>query len=439
MERDEIDRILNRMIPESMMRHGRATIDASLAPLRDLLNRRQIPIISWQDSQIEFLLAVLSAMDSDKDPKAARVGEREARIATPLLNRLTGGFNHGVGRSGQLSAPQPKATGASIMQEIVDSVALDAIRKLGLPNVRDGIVVPLPTGMSIGLILGGMRRELGIQTVLYPRIDHRSPSRGISLAGLREVSVRTVLDGDAVRMDMEDLSDKMADCKNCVLLGTTTFFPPREADPVKEMARMASDHDIPFIINNAYGVQSAEVMALVRSAIDAGRVDAIVQSSDKNFLTPVGGAVIVSPNEEVIKQTSETYAGRASASPVVQLLVALLALGIERYEALRSQQLDNRKVLESRLREIAEEVGQRVLEVRNPVSVAMTLENLDATEVGSRLYNNRVTGPRSVEKGGFGSCIDGYPHSYIVMNAAIGSSRSDIDKATTKLYKEVRV
>jgi hypothetical protein len=47
-----------------------------------------------------------------------------------------------------------------------------------------------------------------------------------------------------------------------------------------------------------------------------------------------------------------------------------------------------------------------------------------------------VTGPRAVEKGELGSSVDNYPNSYIVMNAAIGSLKIDVETATTKLYKE---
>ena len=57
--------------------------------------------------------------------------------------------------------------------------------------------------------------------------------------------------------------------------------------------------DLVHIVINAYGVQSPEWMKLIRSAIDAGRVDVIIQSTDKNFLTPIGGAVIASPYKEI--------------------------------------------------------------------------------------------------------------------------------------------
>jgi O-phospho-L-seryl-tRNASec:L-selenocysteinyl-tRNA synthase len=236
---------------------------------------------------------------------------------------------------------------------------------------------------------------------------------------------------------MTKLEEELSKRESCAILATTTFFPPRESDPVKEIARLCSDKDVPFVINNAYGVQSEAVMAHVQSAIDAGRVDAIVQSSDKNFLSPVGASVLVSPNEEVVDRTAENYAGRASAAPIAQTLAALLALGRERYATLRVEQLENKRNLDLKLTEIAESIGERVLAVENPVASAMTLDGLDAKSLGGRLYNLRITGPRAVPKGAFGSCIDNYPHSYLVMNAAIGASKGDIESATTKLFKEV--
>lgn len=435
---DEINRILDRTITDSMMKRGRTTIDALFAPIRDTLSRRVFPEKSLSDTQIELMFQILSSMDTDKDPEAARVGEREARVASPLLTRLSAGFNHGIGRSGQLSAPQPKAVGASIMQQVADAVAHDAMRSLGLPNTRSSLVIPMSTGMTIGLVLSAIRRELGVRRVLYPRLDHRSPSRGIALAGLEEVTTKTVIEGDAVCSDLDDIKNRIKVKDDCAILATTTFFPPRVSDSVKEIARLASDHDVPLVVNNAYGVQSEKTMQALRSAIDAGRVDAIVQSGDKNFLCPVGSSILTTPNPEIASWASETYAGRASAAPVAQTLAALLSLGKERYQGLRKEQRENRAYLEKRLREFAEGINQRVLDIDNPVAVALTLDNMDATQIGARLYNARVTGPRTVEKGAYGSCIDEYPHSYIVMNAAIGSSQNDVEKATTKFYKEVR-
>ena len=290
--------------------------------------------------------------------------------------------------------------------------------------------------MSIALVLSGLKRELGIKNVLYPRIDHTSPKRGIMLAGLEEVQIPTIIEDDAVRMDIGAFEKSLGKLKSCAVLATTTFFPPRESDPVKQIARLCSDQDVPFVINNAYGVQSQDIMAKIRSAIDAGRVDAVIQSSDKNFLAPVGGSIVVSPKPEVIEWTSDSYAGRASAAPVIQTLAALLSLGHEKYKELQQQQQENLVLLKGNLQDIAEKIEQRVLDVNNPVAFAITMDNLDVHEIGARLYNARVTGPRAVKQGELGSSTDNYPHSYIVMNAAIGANKMDIDKATTKLYKE---
>lgn len=41
-----------------------------------------------------------------------------------------------------------------------------------------------------------------------------------------------------------------------------------------------------------------------------GRIDAFVQSLDKNFMVPVGGAIIAGFDEVFIKDISKMYPGR---------------------------------------------------------------------------------------------------------------------------------
>jgi O-phospho-L-seryl-tRNASec:L-selenocysteinyl-tRNA synthase len=291
--------------------------------------------------------------------------------------------------------------------------------------------------MSLALVFAALRRELGINQVLYPRIDHSSPQKGIRFSGLTEVVVSTVLEEDAVRTDLGELERLMEQREKYAVLSTTTFFPPREPDPVKEIAKLCQEYSVPLVINNAYGVQSEEIMKKISSAIDAGRVDAIIQSGDKNFLAPVGSSVVVTTKKELIDWIAESYAGRASAAPIVQTLAALLAVGHKQYSVLREQQQKNKQYLETKLNSIADEIDQRVLSVYNPIACAMTLDGLDVNEIGAMLYNERVTGPRAIEKGAFGSCFDHYPHGYLVINAAIGTEPKDISKATTRLKKVI--
>ena len=40
-----------------------------------------------------------------------------------------------------------------------------------------------------------------------------------------------------------------------------------------------------------------------------GRVDAFVQSTDKNFMVPVGGSVVASSNPDFVRKVSQIYPG----------------------------------------------------------------------------------------------------------------------------------
>lgn len=437
-------------IPQNMLDRGQIVINNFLKPIKTLFEQKNVPKEPWSDEQIEFLLLTLSNMDTDKDNNAARVGEREARIASKLHIKTSAGFCHGVGRSGFLTAPQPKAPGGSIMYEISNYLARDILRNFGLPNVKEVIVTPLCTGMSLSLTLGALRPRIDHSntniksTVLVPQIDHKAVLKAIDLMGLKTKIVKGKIQGDAVKIPIEDIESSLDD--DCfAILSLTSFFPPREHDNIKAISRLAQDKGLIHVIINAYGVQSPEWMKLIRAAIDAGRVDAIIQSTDKNFLTPVGGALIASPIKESIEKISQAYAGRASATPVVNFLISMLSLGISGYQKLIEEQQQNRKILEEKLSEVAKKINERLLEVHNPVAVALSLETLKAEQLyalGGALYNLRVTGPRvyNPKEKAFGTCCENYPTPYIVMNAAIGSKTKDITFAVErfeKAYKQI--
>jgi len=440
----------NSSIPQNMLDRGQIVLNNFMKPIKTLFEQKSVPKEPWSDEQIEFLLRTLSNMDTDKDSNAARVGEREARIASKLHLQTSAGFCHGVGRSGFLTAPQPKAPGGSIMYEISNYLARDILRCYGLPNIKEAIVVPLCTGMSLSLTLGALRPDgdekysSSKKTVLIPQIDHKSLLKSIELMGLKTKIIKGKIFGDAVRIPTEDIETNIDnDCY--AIISITSFFPPREPDNIKEISKLAQEKDLVHIIINAYGVQSPEWMKLIRSAIDAGRVDAIIQSTDKNFLTPVGGSLIASPAKENIIKISQTYAGRASATPVVNFLISMLSLGINGYQKLIEEQQQNRKLLEEKLSIVAKKLNERILEIYNPVAVALSLENLKEEHlfaIGGALYNLRVTGPRvyNPKENAFGTCCENYPTPYIVMNAAIGSKKEDIVSAVErfeKAYKQI--
>ncbi|MFX1590522.1 MAG: O-phosphoseryl-tRNA(Sec) selenium transferase, partial [Promethearchaeota archaeon] len=216
-------------IPKNMLNRGQLVLKEFLNPIKILFEQRSVPKEPWTEEQIEFLLQTLSNMDTDKDSKAARVGEREARIASKLHLRTSAGFCHGVGRSGFLTAPQPKAPGGSIMYDLSNYLARNILRNFGLSNIKDAIVVPLCTGMSLSLTLGALKPEWGEQnmnpkrTVLVPQIDHKSLLKSIDLMGFKTKIIKGKIFGDAVRIPVEDIKSNLDE--NCfAVISITSFF-----------------------------------------------------------------------------------------------------------------------------------------------------------------------------------------------------------------------
>jgi len=430
----DLESTLKDTIPKHILHHGLLVMQAKLKPIRLLFEQRRVPEEGWEDDVIDFLLTLLSWMDSDKDPEGVRIGEREARVASPLISKLAHGFCHGVGRSGNIATPQPKGAGTSLAYFSANKLALDMLQRTGAPNLKSACVLPVATGMAIGLAVGVSRDETKKREVVYPRVDHSSPLKGMQLAGMKVKIVDSEVFGDAVRVTINKVSEAV-NKETAAIVSTTTFFPPREPDDVKAIAKLAAEENVFHIINNAYGVQSRQIMKLIRGAIDAGRVDAVIQSTDKNFLTPVGGAIIASPSPSFTERASKLYAGRASAAPIIQFLAAVLSLGIKGYEVLRDEQERNRGFLEKCLKKVAEKHEERLLDVFNPIAVAMTLTNREAKKVGYNMYSLRVTGPRVLEETDFGVCCKRYHSPYITMNAAIGSNEEEIQLATSRLDK----
>ena len=120
---ENLRRLFKSLVPEKYLDRGLTILKSQIEPIRILLEQRKVPDEGWTDEQIKVFLKLLSSLDTDKDPKAARVGEREARIASPLISDLATGFCHGIGRGGELAAAQPKAPGTSILYKLANQLA----------------------------------------------------------------------------------------------------------------------------------------------------------------------------------------------------------------------------------------------------------------------------------------------------------------------------
>ncbi|EPQ14826.1 O-phosphoseryl-tRNA(Sec) selenium transferase [Myotis brandtii] len=399
-----------RLVSPAYVRQGCEARRTHEHLIRLLLEQGKCPEDGWDESTLELFLHELAIMDSNNFLGNCGVGEREGRVASALVARRHYRFIHGIGRSGDISAVQPKAAGSSLLNKIANSLVLDIIK----------------------------------------------------MAGFEPVVIENVLEGDELRTDLKAVEAKIQELGSDNVLcvhSTTSCFAPRVPDRLEELAVICASYGVPHIVNNAYGLQSSKCMHLIQQGARVGRIDAFVQSLDKNFMVPVGGAIIAGFNDSFIQEISKMYPGRASASPSLDVLITLLSLGSNGYKKLLKERKEMFSYLSIQLKKLAEAYDERLLHTpHNPISLAMTLKTLDehrdkaVTQLGSMLFTRQVSGARVVPLGavqtvsgytfrGFMSHTNDYPCAYLNAASAIGMKTQDVDlfiKRLDKCFKIVR-
>ena len=179
------------LIGAAYAEQGGAALRRRAELARALLTQRSLPAQPWPEADIEALLADLAAMDSNNFAANVGAGEREARVFSPLVRRRACGLGHGVGRSGDVAAVQPKAAGSSLLYALCNALALSASRACGLRRTRACLVLPLCTGMSLALVLRALaaRRPRGARFVVWSRMDQKSCLKAVQTAGFEPVVV----------------------------------------------------------------------------------------------------------------------------------------------------------------------------------------------------------------------------------------------------------
>ena len=300
-------------IPKTHATVGLTNLIASTKQYKSLFIHRRLPDCGWSDVQIQSLLFLFSTLDTNnktlatgstsesEESRWCGVGEREGRVYSSLVSQRHFGLSHGMGRSGDITEPQPKAVGSSVLVKLALLLTLDALRRgSGLDAkgpASHGILLPLCTGMSMSLLLSSLASNDQVEEdapkrdiVLWSRIDQKSCFKAIHSAGLICVVVPTRIQGDEVVTDLDAMEAALTKHGNRVLaiITTTSCFAPRVPDQVDEVAKLSKKFNVHHVINNAYGLQCAKTCKLINRACVVGRVDAIVCSTDKNFLVPVG-------------------------------------------------------------------------------------------------------------------------------------------------------
>uniref|UniRef100_A0A3Q2Q230 O-phosphoseryl-tRNA(Sec) selenium transferase n=1 Tax=Fundulus heteroclitus TaxID=8078 RepID=A0A3Q2Q230_FUNHE len=446
-----------KIVSPSYVRQGAQARRGHEQLIRHLLDQGKCPEEGWSESTIELFLSELAVMDSNNFLGNCGVGEREGRVASGLVARRHYRLIHGIGRSGDIAAVQPKAAGSSLLNKLTNSVVLDILRISGVRSVASCFVVPMATGMSLTLCFLTLRhRRPKARYIIWPRIDQKSCFKSMITAGFEPVVVENALEGDELRTDLEAVQRKIEElgAENVLCVhSTTSCFAPRVPDRLEELAAMCAKYDIPHIVNNAYGVQSSKCMHLIQQGARVGRIDAFVQSLDKNFMVPVGGAIIAGFDESFVQEISKMYPGRASASPSLDVLITLLTLGANGYKKYLSERKEIYLFLAEELKSLASAHGERLLHTpHNPISLAMSLDGLQAssnqavTQLGSMLFTRQVSGARVIPLGkeqiisghtfrGFMSHSESYPCPYLNAASAVGITRGDVTLCMKRLDK----
>lgn len=236
------------------------------------------------------------------------------------------------------------------------------------------------------------------------------------------------------------------------LFATTSCFAPRASDNIVELAKLCAASDVPLLVNNAYGMQSSFIRHLIEKA-GKTRLDLFVQSTDKNFMVPVGGAIVASSNAELVNNFSNLYPGRGSSSQHLDLLITLLAMGRNGNRRLLEERKLNYNYLKEQLRALCDAQSTptnhlSVMECKdNRISVAVSMPNLspDAVSlIGSKLFKRHIMGVRAVPNEhtvqieditftSWGNHTNEAMPSYLTVAAAIGVEKEAIDEFIKKL------
>ncbi|GKT25723.1 O-phosphoseryl-tRNA(Sec) selenium transferase [Aduncisulcus paluster] len=425
-----------------------------------VLKHVSLPQKGWDDISIKYLLNVLASLDSNNAPGSIGLGEREGRTLSPLVKDRSFSLTHGIGRSGDVAAVQPKAAGSSLAVKIANGIALDMIRICGVRSASDAIILPIATGQAISLVISMIQLSKSshrIRKVLWLRMDQKSVPKAILSLNLDIVVVSGKIDGDKVVCDLKSVENAISLYHQSLLcvISTASCFAPRVPDPIVQISQICGKYNVPHVVNGAYALQTRQTSILIHESfrlsskykqsiiqqqylmetgiipscdekkkskkkqIPPYRCDYVVSSLDKNFLCPVGGAVVYTHHKHgatckkskkkqippyrcdyVVSSldknflchvggavvythhkhgatcVGEQYSGRGSNSATLDLLITGLSLGREGWQRELAEREKRYHELQKVLGRICSRIGERVLDISgNPISMAISLES----------------------------------------------------------------
>jgi O-phospho-L-seryl-tRNASec:L-selenocysteinyl-tRNA synthase len=297
--------------------------------------------------------------------------------------------------------------------------------------------------------------------VLWSRIDQKSCFKSILTANLEPIIIEQIEINNYLQTNLNEFEKQIQQLNPndiCCIISTTSCFAPRAIDNIQGLSHLCQTYSIPHLINNAYGLQSTKIVhEIEQTKRSNGRIDYIVQSTDKNFLVPVGGSIVLTYNSQLFDNLSHAYPGRASITPTIDIFITLLSMGKNGLIDLIQKRKNLFHIFYDKLSQWAKDNDESVLSSKqfSPISIAISLKHLPnerLTELGSMLFTRRISGARVIKLGtkqkidtyefmNYGAHSSNIQYSYLTVAAAIGIEENDIDifmKKFDNVYQKLR-
>jgi O-phospho-L-seryl-tRNASec:L-selenocysteinyl-tRNA synthase len=272
-----------------------------------------------------------------------------------------------------------------------------------------GFIVYL--GMTMTLCFLTLKKQRpNSRYVLWSRIDQKSCFKSILTANLEPIIIEQIenVDNNYLQTNVSEFEKQIQQLNPdeiCCIISTTSCFAPRAIDNVQSLGNLCQKYSIPHVINNAYGLQSTKILhEIEQTKRSNGRIDYIIQSTDKNFLVPVGGSIVLTYNLELFDKLSHAYPGRASVTPTMDMFITLLSMGKNGLIDLIQKRKNLFEIFYEKLSQWAKTNDECILSSKqfSPISIAISLKHLPIdrlTELGSMLFTRRISGARVVKLG----------------------------------------
>lgn len=376
-----------------------------------ILDDQQFPNEGLNDVSVMYILNSLSTANLCNGEKTVKIGERECRTFSGLVRNKYFGFDHGVGRSGNLNDAQPKSASNSLISKLTSHFLKDLIRNFGIKGCNDVAILPYATGMSLSTCLLCFKRwRKGSEYVIISRMDHKTCYKCVDFCNLKYFVVDHIFEDEELTTDVKKIEELIKEYgeKICGVMTATSIYAPRNCDNMLKVSQICKKYDIPHLVNNAFGLQCTFLCKEIQKCYECeGRIDFVVQSCDKNFLVPVGGGIVFSCDKKKIEQLKKSYPGRAPISAYLDLFITLLQLGKNEILRMRREREANYNWLIEKTKLICAKYNLELIKTsRNKLSIAVNLNELYKYTgmknpkiiqlIGSMLFYRNVTGHRVI-------------------------------------------